>query len=181
METNRLRLKMVQAPYPALLLATFLLAPFTSLCKTPVEAKVTTAFRSRCETLLLQHIEQARKKILVAAFSFTNRRIANALVNARKRGVEVCIKMDRRQAEKNYSKRIVKLLRRGKTSFSTILMPPPYSMHNKFMVIDGNTVLTGSYNFTVAATKTNWENLICIESKTVAQAFAREWTNIENH
>ncbi len=56
----------------------------------------------------------------------------------------------------------------------------PYaSMHNKFMILDGATVLTGSYNYTSNATEDNWENLLVLHDKALAasydDAFERIW------
>ena len=138
-------------------------------------AKVTTAFRGKCEDLVLRDIERADKQILVAAYVFTNREIVKALTEAKKRGVDVQVKIDRKQAELDYTKPIVNALRRGKIPVKTIGMPETYHMHNKFLVIDEERVVTGSHNFTIAASRENWENLVSIQSVPIAQAYAREW------
>ena len=43
--------------------------------------------------------------------------------------------------------------------------------HNKIMVIDKETVITGSFNFTKAAEESNAENLLILSSKEVAKAY----------
>ena len=43
--------------------------------------------------------------------------------------------------------------------------------HNKVMIIDGNTVITGSFNFTKAAEEKNAENLLIIESAKLTQRY----------
>jgi phosphatidylserine/phosphatidylglycerophosphate/cardiolipin synthase-like enzyme len=52
-------------------------------------------------------------------------------------------------------------------------------MHNKFLVIDGQTVETGSFNYTKAAAGKNAENAIVIRGvPSVVQAYAAEWTRL---
>lgn len=47
--------------------------------------------------------------------------------------------------------------------------------HNKVMVIDGQTVITGSFNFTNAAEEHNAENLLVIRSPDLAEKYAANW------
>jgi phosphatidylserine/phosphatidylglycerophosphate/cardiolipin synthase-like enzyme len=51
-------------------------------------------------------------------------------------------------------------------------------MHHKFMVIDGEIVVTGSYNWSAAAEERNDENLVVIRDRGVAGAFEREFERI---
>jgi phosphatidylserine/phosphatidylglycerophosphate/cardiolipin synthase-like enzyme len=48
-------------------------------------------------------------------------------------------------------------------------------MHNKFIVIDEDTIMTGSYNFTTNAEENNRENLIIIPNKIVAQKYYKQF------
>ena len=47
--------------------------------------------------------------------------------------------------------------------------------HNKIMVIDGKTVITGSFNFTKGAESENAENLLVIQGKELAKAYTENW------
>ena len=47
--------------------------------------------------------------------------------------------------------------------------------HNKIMVIDGETVITGSFNFTRAAEEKNAENLLIISDKSLAEKYISNW------
>ena len=52
-------------------------------------------------------------------------------------------------------------------------------MHNKFLVIDGVTVETGSFNYTVAAQTRNAENLIVLRHEPeVAAQYEQEWQRL---
>ena len=53
--------------------------------------------------------------------------------------------------------------------------------HNKVMVIDGMTVITGSFNFTKAAEENNAENLLVIRSKDIAGKYKSNWDKHVEH
>jgi phosphatidylserine/phosphatidylglycerophosphate/cardiolipin synthase-like enzyme len=53
--------------------------------------------------------------------------------------------------------------------------------HNKVMVVDGETVITGSFNFTKAAEESNAENLLVIRDKKLAERYVRNWKEHERH
>ena len=53
--------------------------------------------------------------------------------------------------------------------------------HNKIMIIDGETVITGSFNFTKAAEEKNAENLLVIRDKKLAEQYIRNWQEHERH
>ena len=53
------------------------------------------------------------------------------------------------------------------------------SMHHKFTVIDRRVVITGSYNYTTSASRSNYENLVLLESPAAAEQFAAEFEKIK--
>jgi phosphatidylserine/phosphatidylglycerophosphate/cardiolipin synthase-like enzyme len=53
--------------------------------------------------------------------------------------------------------------------------------HKKIMIIDGETVLTGSFNFTKAAEESNAENLLVIHSKDLAEKYTANWQAHAGH
>jgi phosphatidylserine/phosphatidylglycerophosphate/cardiolipin synthase-like enzyme len=53
--------------------------------------------------------------------------------------------------------------------------------HNKVMVIDGETVITGSFNFTKAAEDNNAKNLLIIHEKELASLYTRSWEEHAQH
>jgi phosphatidylserine/phosphatidylglycerophosphate/cardiolipin synthase-like enzyme len=90
------------------------------------------------------------------------------------------MKIDERQAQSQFSKPAVEILRRGGVDIELISMPPYRAMHHKFVVIDDRTVLTGSYNFSSAATEDNWENMVKIEQAKVARSYRSQWQAIRS-
>jgi phosphatidylserine/phosphatidylglycerophosphate/cardiolipin synthase-like enzyme len=56
------------------------------------------------------------------------------------------------------------------------------SAHNKVMVIDGDTVITGSFNFTAAAEKSNAENLLIVAGKhALAEGYEKNFSEHLGH
>jgi phosphatidylserine/phosphatidylglycerophosphate/cardiolipin synthase-like enzyme len=49
------------------------------------------------------------------------------------------------------------------------------------MIIDGETVITGSFNFTTAAEEKNAENLLIIRDKKLAERYIKNWQEHERH
>jgi phosphatidylserine/phosphatidylglycerophosphate/cardiolipin synthase-like enzyme len=47
--------------------------------------------------------------------------------------------------------------------------------HNKIIIIDGETILTGSFNFTNAAREKNAENVLMIRDPTLAAQYTQNW------
>jgi phosphatidylserine/phosphatidylglycerophosphate/cardiolipin synthase-like enzyme len=53
--------------------------------------------------------------------------------------------------------------------------------HNKIIIIDRETVITGSFNFTKAAEEKNAENLLVIKSKELAKVYMDNWYKHKEH
>nr|CBX27153.1 hypothetical protein N47_A11820 [uncultured Desulfobacterium sp.] len=53
--------------------------------------------------------------------------------------------------------------------------------HNKIMIIDKETVITGSFNFTKAAEEKNAENLLIIRNKDLAKIYTGNWYKHKEH
>ena len=102
---------------------------------------------------------------MVQAYSFTSAPIAKALVNAFKKGIKVEVILDKSQRGERYTS----------ATFLSNAMIPTYIdskhaiAHNKIMIIDRETVITGSFNFTKAAEDKNAENLLIIRNKELGE------------
>ena len=127
------------------------------------------------EALVLEGIRDARNSIDVAAYSFTSRSIAKALVEARKRGIDVRVVADQSSRSIQYN---------GPQSLANAGIPVRVStvyavMHDKFMVIDGVSIQTGSFNYTQAAADRNAENVLYIRNHApLAQEYKNEWLRL---
>lgn len=123
-----------------------------------------------CTEAVVDAVGRSRKTILVQAYSFTSLPIARALVAARDRGVDVRVILDKSQRTEQYSG-LGFLVQNGIRTWVDAAHP---IAHNKVMIIDGEQVLTGSFNFTKGG-ELNAENLILLKDVGLARAFTRNW------
>lgn len=112
----------------------------------------------------VKEINAARREILVQAYSFTSPQIAKALLQAHKRGVRIEAVLDKSNKKKapgkaNYSAATFL----DNAGIPTLIDSKHAIAHNKIMIIDGETLITGSFNFTKAAEMSNAENLLVIK------------------
>jgi len=129
------------------------------------------------EAAILGQLLDAQDSILVQAYSFTNPAIASALVNANARGVRVVILLDKSHRTQKYS--AAEAMAKG--GVETLIDDRHAIAHNKIMIIDGQVVITGSYNFTKAAERRNAENLVIIDSPEVAAKYLQNWQKHHRH
>jgi phosphatidylserine/phosphatidylglycerophosphate/cardiolipin synthase-like enzyme len=110
------------------------------------------------EAVVLE-IGKARKEVLVQAYSFTSVPIAKALLEAKKRGVKVEAVLDKSQRKERYT--AATFLH---NSGVPVRIDDKHAIaHNKIIIIDRQTLITGSFNFTKAAEEKNAENLLIIK------------------
>jgi len=143
------------------------------------EAQVSLYFSPHggCEATIVNSITAAKLQIDVAAYSFSSKPIARALYAATKRGVAVRVLLDRKQPTAHYS--MANDLQINGLSVRIDRKEP--LMHMKTMILDGETLILGSYNFSAAAENRNAEIIaIIICQKTAAKA-AANWLIHWNH
>jgi phosphatidylserine/phosphatidylglycerophosphate/cardiolipin synthase-like enzyme len=166
-----------------ILLLLILVLPITvpakdiTLNNTPVQVYFSP--HGGCKEAIVEALNHAKTEVLVQAYSFTSALIAKALVEAHKRGVHVEVVLDKSNKNK-----------RGKYSaadftahagISTYIDAAHAIAHNKVMIIDKETVITGSFNFTKAAENNNAENLLIIRSKDLAKEYIENWEKHKGH
>nr|WP_199065167.1 phospholipase D family protein [Chromobacterium sp. ASV5] len=160
-----------------LLLAGALLAPLAHSTPLPAGADYEVGFSPKGGSLalVLQGIDGAKSSILVAAYSFTSKPIAESLLNAHKRGVKVQVVADEKSNRKGYSAAQF-LANQG----VPVRLNGNYAIfHHKFMVIDGQHVETGSFNYSAVAANRNAENVLLLRNvKPLAAQYAEEWARL---
>jgi len=146
------------------------------LLLTGVPAKVFFSPRGGAQGAVVREISAAKSAVFVEAYSFTSRPIAQALISARQRGVKVEIILDKSQIDRfNQADEV------SQAGCAVHVDMAPGLAHNKVMVIDGEIVLTGSFNYTMSAEKENRENLLIIRSKALAKLYLDNWReNLKN-
>lgn len=144
----------------------------------PVDVKdVCFSPNGDCASLIVDEADQAKKEIRVLAYDFTSVPIGKALIRAKKRGVSVEVVIDRPGAFNEYSE-VPYLL---KANIPVYADGNEMMMHNKVMIIDGEAVITGSFNFTKAAEYDNAENLLILNSPKLAQKYLENWKYHQGH
>ena len=124
-----------------------------------------------CTGEIVEAIQQAKKTIRVQAYSFTSTPIAKALVDAKRRGIDVKVILDKSQQKAKYTSATFLY----NQHVLVYIDYKPAIAHNKIIVIDNQFVITGSFNFTKAAQMRNAENLLIIKDPVLAKAYAENW------
>jgi phosphatidylserine/phosphatidylglycerophosphate/cardiolipin synthase-like enzyme len=113
--------------------------------------------------------------IEAALYRLNSPRLGRALEAALRRGVSVRLLLDRNKYAESHvtrewveNRRVpIRLLhgRRGQGS----------KMHHKFVILDGQIVLTGSYNWTLESEEQNYESLLILRDPHVVESHAKEF------
>jgi phosphatidylserine/phosphatidylglycerophosphate/cardiolipin synthase-like enzyme len=134
------------------------------------------------DDMIIAAIDAARQQVLVQAYSFTHRRIADALVRAKSRGVEVAVIADQEQS--HASPTVLRDVARA----GVLVMADAHhaAAHNKTIVIDTGradcAVVTGSFNFTYAAQHRNAENALILRGDPpLCDAYFNNWRRHQAH
>lgn len=119
-------------------------------------------------------LEKAKKSIDFLAFSFTHDDIARVMIERAAQGVTVRgVFEDRQNSKYSEFERM-----EGKPNVHVLLDGNRFQMHHKFIVIDKQTVITGSFNFSTSASSDNDENVVFIHDPAVADRFAEEFAAV---
>jgi phosphatidylserine/phosphatidylglycerophosphate/cardiolipin synthase-like enzyme len=133
--------------------------------------------------LVVRAIDAAKLQVLVQAFSFTHGDIADALIRALGRGVEVQVIADPSQMELIEHNVVPKLLAAG---IAVATDAEHTAAHNKIVIIDpagrSPVLITGSFNFTFAAQHRNAENLLVFRGNPeLCKAYWENWKRHRKH
>jgi phosphatidylserine/phosphatidylglycerophosphate/cardiolipin synthase-like enzyme len=104
----------------------------------------------------------------VQAYQLTSVDIAKALVDAKRRGVNVKVILDKSQYN---TKRYSSALFFDHMGIPVWIDNKPAIAHNKIIILNDGEIITGSYNFSKAAQNRNAENLLIIKSKVLAKTY----------
>lgn len=124
---------------------------------------------------IVEEINNAQQSIYFLAFSFTSDPLAEAIIARAQRGVTVAGVMEESQAESNIGGDYKLFVTSG---INVRLDGNPRNMHNKVIIIDKHTVITGSYNFSSSTETRNDENIVIIHDTEVAALYLDEFEKI---
>ncbi len=141
--------------------------------------QISTYFAPENDTIspLLKEIKSAKKSIYFMVFSFTHDKLGKAMRDQYKKGIPVEGVFDRSQNQKDKYSEYEPMKKEG---LLVRMDNNSGKIHHKVIVIDEETVITGSYNFSKRAEEQNSENLLIIKgNKDIAQAYLNEFNRLK--
>jgi len=126
------------------------------------------------ERIILKRIKKAKKSIHFMAFSFTSDSIGEAMISKFRQGIDVYGIFEKRGANTKYSE-----YRKMQVEGLPVKIDKNrYAMHHKVIIIDGERVIMGSYNFSKNASKRNDENVLMIDNREIAAEYIKEFDRL---
>jgi phosphatidylserine/phosphatidylglycerophosphate/cardiolipin synthase-like enzyme len=132
---------------------------------------------------LISFIDKEQKSIHVAIYTLSHRGISEALIRAKKRGVDVEVIVDPFSVKMRFP-----LGRMARSGIPIHVYDPPFDpakrskaplMHNKFCIFGGKGIWTGSFNFTYEATNAHRENALYFEDPEIAKRYLEQFRAIK--
>jgi len=157
-----------------MLVSATLLALLISSAESVIQIEVYFSPNGGCAKAIEAELSKAEETIDIAMYYFSSEPLARTVVKAKERGVNIRVYLDGQQRTEEYSESKFLEDRGIKPRFEL----GPGLMHNKFCIIDGKVVLTGSYNWTAAAEGNNNENLLIIRDPDTARIFAKKFEEL---
>ena len=124
-----------------------------------------------CEHAVISEIRKANQTIDIAMYYLSSREIVQALIKAKENNVRIRIVLDQGQEIENSSKSGY-LVKHG---FDLRYHLGFGLMHNKFAIIDGKSLITGSFNWTLTAEERNEENLLVITDEDTIEKYQQRF------
>jgi len=121
---------------------------------------------------LVTYIKSAKMSVRFMIFTYTDTRLASAMIERFNAGVKVEGVIENREAPYGVLPTLFCANLPVKTDGNK------YTMHHKVIIIDDNIVITGSFNFTKSADKANDDNILVIHSPAVAALYLSEFNRI---
>lgn len=146
--------------------------PWYELYFTNPDSPVASQKTGGADLPVMQAIEAARLTIDAAMYSLSLNSIRNALIRAHQRGVRVRVVMESDNLERADPQALID------AGIPVLGDRRQGLMHNKFIVIDGSEVWTGSMNFTDSGTYQDNNNIMRIHSLRVAEDYTTEFNEM---
>ena len=132
---------------------------------------------------LIELIEQERKSIRMAVYCLTHRAIGQALIDAKKRGVDVEVIVDRFSVKTRSP--LAKMIQGGipiyvwNSERQKKKRMQRSLMHNKYCIFGNDIVWSGSLNFTQEGPRIHQENVLILRDEDLALAYKMQFDKIK--
>ncbi|MEZ4671846.1 MAG: phospholipase D-like domain-containing protein [Anaerolineae bacterium] len=124
---------------------------------------------------LADAINATTRTLDIAAFEFNNVVLTQAILDAHARGVTVRMVVDDVHGIQDKETTIGQFVAAG---IPVVDDGRPALMHNKFMILDGLSVWTGAWNYTINGTYRNNNNALALRSRSAVQAYQAEFNKM---
>ena len=127
-----------------------------------------------CRNAIIHHLNSAKSILKICVFTISDDLITAAIIQAKHRGVNVLILTDN---DKLYDlgSDIIQLAKEG---IVTRIDNTSNHMHHKFMIVDDQILVNGSYNWTRSAANYNQENIIVSREQSLINLFNKEFDKL---
>ena len=150
----------------------------THIAEAPSYTEIAFSPKEGATDLIIKVLKSSEKSVKIAAYSFTSRPIADSIIEAKKRGVKIQAVVDKSQIRKSSHSIVPRLLEEK----IPVRVDYKHSLqHNKYIIVDGKTLQTGSFNYSAAAQNRNAENVIVLWNiPSIVKIYDANWENLWN-
>ena len=128
-----------------------------------------------CAEKIINIINSANQSIYFMTFSFTDKQIAQTIINKHLQGIKVAGLFEKSQNSKysqfNYL---------NTSGINVKFEKKPTKLHHKIFIIDQKIIIAGSYNPTKNGNTINDENILIIHNPLIAQQYLQEFNALSN-
>lgn len=148
---------------------------FSKSCKDPAACPCSPVDLGK---VIAHHILRSRLSVDVAVMELQHFSVSDALIAAHQRGVDVRIVMDNWYADPDQEPAVKELVSEGLEIVTDA--PSEKLMHSKFVVIDSETVLVSSGNFSTYEGQSNANSLLVFRSPSLAAIFTNKFESMHD-
>lgn len=145
------------------------------LFNAPTGSRDPATYTTGISTVLASAINSVTATLDIAAYEFNEPLLTQAVIAARRRGVRVRIVTDDEDGLADDATTLTQIANAG---IPVVTDERSALMHNKFMILDGSTVWTGSWNYTINDTYRNNNNAIVLRSRQAVQNYQAEFNEM---
>ncbi len=141
----------------------------------PTGSRDSTTYTGGVDTVIVTAIDAVEQTLDIAAFEWNNPRIQQAVLAAHQRGVQVRMVVDDEHALEDDDGFVEDLIDEG---VAVVDDGRSGLMHNKFMIMDGTTLWTGSMNYTINGSYRNNNNVVMLRAPEAVAAYQTEFNEM---
>lgn len=141
----------------------------------PTGSRDARTYTGGIDTMLIAQIDSVQRTLDIAAYEFNLPSLTQAVLNARQRGVQVRVVTDNNDGLGDDETTLNQLVSAG---IPVVTDTRSALMHNKFMILDGTSVWTGSWNYTINDTYRNNNNALVLRSRQAVQSYQAEFNEM---